>query len=117
MDMDAAAKIMHLDQVKIYNETHEKDHSLEAHLPFLQTILTRFSIVPLIVGQPAPSDVAEVLNLLWGGEETLILVSSDLSHYRSYEDAQKIDDITRKAIENLMSSVGDQHACGCHAIA
>ena len=117
MDMDAAAKIMHLDQVKIYNETHEKDHSLEVHLPFLQTILTRFSIVPLIVGQPAPPDVAEVLNLLWGGEETLILVSSDLSHYRSYEDAQKIDDITRKAIELLDDrALGDQQACGRHAI-
>ena len=117
VDMDSAAKIIPLDQVQVFNKTHKNDHSLEVHLPFLQTILTRFSIVPLIVGQAAPSAVAEALDLLWGGEETLVLISSDLSHYKSYEDAQKVDDITRQAIEQLdAQALGDQQACGRHAI-
>ncbi|MAI11603.1 MAG: hypothetical protein CBD27_05975 [Rhodospirillaceae bacterium TMED167] len=117
VDTDATAKIIRLDQVKIFNETHKNDHALEVHLPFLQTILTSFSIVPLIVGQAAPSDVAEVLDLLWGGEETLILISSDLSHYQSYKDAQKVDDFTRQAIEQLdAQALGDQQACGRHSI-
>ena len=117
VDMDAASRIINLRQVKIFNKTHEKDHALEVHLPFLQTVLANFSIVPLIVGQCSPSDVAEVLDLLWGGEETLIVISSDLSHYQTYENAQKLDDSTRQAIEQLdVHSIGDQHACGRHAI-
>ena len=117
VDMDAAAKIVNLHQVQIFDDTHKNDHVLEVHLPFLQTILGEFSIVPMIVGQAAPDDVAEVLELLWGGDETLILISSDLSHYLAYDEAQKIDDSTRQAIERLDAlALGNQQACGRHSI-
>ena len=87
------------------------------HLPFLQVVLEQFSIVPLIVGQASSEEVAEVLNALWGGPETLILISSDLSHYLPYGEAQKSDDSARQAIERLDGlGLGDEQACGRHSI-
>jgi AmmeMemoRadiSam system protein B/AmmeMemoRadiSam system protein A len=117
LDMDAVASIIGLPQVEIFNDTHVEDHALEVHLPFLQKILTDFSIVPMIVGQASPEEVAEVLETLWGGPETLILISSDLSHYLSYDKARAMDDRTRQAIERLdPMALGDEQACGRHSI-
>jgi MEMO1 family protein len=117
LDMEAAAKIVGLPQVEIFNDTHVEDHSLEVHLPFLQKVLGDFSIVPMIVGQASPEQVAEVLEILWGGPETLILISSDLSHYLPYDNARALDDQTRQAIERLDSvALGNEQACGRHSI-
>ncbi len=117
LDLDAAAKIIGLPQVSIFNDTHVEDHSLEVHLPFLQHVLGDFSIVPMIVGQATPEQVAEVLDILWGGPETLILISSDLSHYLSYDKAKALDDQTRQAIERLdVVALGNEQACGRHSI-
>jgi AmmeMemoRadiSam system protein B/AmmeMemoRadiSam system protein A len=117
LDMDAVARIVSLPQVSIFDDTHKQDHALEVHLPFLQKVLREFKIVPMIVGQATPDDVAQVLEILWGGEETLILISSDLSHYKTYDDARKIDDQTRVAIEQLDPlALGDDQACGRHSI-
>ncbi len=117
LDMDAVARIIALPQVEIFNDTHIEDHSLEVHLPFLQKVLGEFSIVPLIVGQANPEQVAEVLEAVWGGPETLILISSDLSHYLAYDKARALDDRTRQAIERLdAEALSNEQACGRHSI-
>lgn len=96
---------------------HEREHSLEVHLPFLQVVLAEFKLVPLAVGHSGPRDVAAVLDKLWGGPETLVVISSDLSHYRSYEAAVAIDIETARAIQRLDDGPLDsEHACGCHPI-
>lgn len=117
LDMDAIAGIVALPQVQIFDDTHKQDHSLEVHLPFLQRVLGDFTIVPMIVGQASPEEVAEVLDRLWGGRETLILISSDLSHYLTYDDARKMDESTRLAIESMdPQALGEKQACGRHSI-
>jgi AmmeMemoRadiSam system protein B/AmmeMemoRadiSam system protein A len=117
VDRAAAKQIEALPQVSVFDDTHKDDHALEVHLPFLQVVLEKFTIVPLIVGQASSEEVAEVLEALWGGPETLILISSDLSHYLSYAEAQQSDDIARQAIERLDGlGLGDEQACGRHSI-
>ena len=87
-------------------------------LPFLQTVLPSFQLVPLVVGDAAPQEVAHLLRQLWGGPETLIVVSSDLSHYHSYETAQRLDLSTAEAIEQgEWASLGSSRACGWVAVA
>jgi len=113
VDQDAAAAISGLAQVQIFDATHELEHSLEVHLPFLQVILDEFSVVPLVVGEAAPDAIAEVLDALWGGPETLIVISSDLSHYLDYDNAQKLDGETCRAIENMdPGAIAREGACG-----
>jgi len=113
IDKEATAMIVDLPQVGIFDPTHEMEHSLEVHLPFLQMLLSDFKLLPLIVGETPPQKVAEVLDILWGGPETLIVVSSDLSHYLDYESARKIDAETSAAIEKLdPSGISRNGACG-----
>ncbi|NQV55426.1 MAG: AmmeMemoRadiSam system protein B [Rhodospirillales bacterium] len=117
VDRDAAAMIQRLPQVQVFDATHADDHAIEVHLPFLQEVLDNFSIVPLIVGEASVDEVVEVLRILWGGPETLILISSDLSHYLPYSDAQASDDGARRAIEQLSAAdLGEEQACGRHSI-
>ena len=87
VDAVAVATIASLPQVVRLEAAHADEHCLEVHLPFLQELLGPFSIVPMLVGDASAEEVAEVLDRLWGGEETLIVVSSDLSHYLDYESA------------------------------
>ncbi len=113
VDKKAVAMIADLPQVEVMDAAHESEHSLEVHLPFLQTVLAEFTLVPLAVGQASPSDVGEVLERLWGGPETLIVISSDLSHYHSYESACRLDNATSRAIEQLRAEdILYEHACG-----
>jgi AmmeMemoRadiSam system protein B/AmmeMemoRadiSam system protein A len=113
VDKQAAAEILDLPQVSVFEATHAQEHSLEVHLPFLQVILDDFAVIPLVVGEAPPEDVAEVLEALWGGPETLIVVSSDLSHFLDYDSAQKIDSETCRAIENLDgAAISRDGACG-----
>jgi len=113
LDKQAAALIEDLPQVGTFEATHSEEHSLEVQLPFLQEVLSDFSLVPLVVGAATPSEVAEVLERLWGGPETLIVVSSDLSHYLDYETARRIDGQTCRAVESLDGdAIGDEQACG-----
>ncbi|HSQ05684.1 MAG TPA: AmmeMemoRadiSam system protein B, partial [Burkholderiales bacterium] len=81
IDEQAVTTLRGMRQVTVNADAHELEHSLEVHLPFLQTVLSDFKLVPLAVGYAEPAEVAEVLDALWGGDETLIVVSSDLSHY------------------------------------
>ena len=113
IDHAAAEKILKLPQVEIFDATHVQEHSLEVHLPFLQVVLDEFSLVPLVVGEAPPGDVASVIEALWGGTETVIVVSSDLSHYLEYDQARAMDQDTCRAIENLDSSaISSNGACG-----
>ncbi len=113
LDRAASDAVVKLPQVRVFDETHAQEHSLEVQLPFLQEILDDFALVPLVVGEATENEVAEVLETLWGGGETLIVISSDLSHYLDYDSARALDDKTRRAIENLdPSGIGREQACG-----
>ncbi len=106
-----------LPAVEVFDDTHAFEHSLEVHLPFLQILLDDFTLVPLVVGNAGIETVAEVLNALWGGPETLIVISSDLSHYLDYDSARKRDKATCQAIVHFdADSIGPEDACGCHPI-
>jgi hypothetical protein len=99
-------------QVTTSAAAHALEHSLEVQLPFLQQVLGDFRIVPLAVGEATPEEVAEVIEALWGGPETLIVVSSDLSHYLPYQAAQQIDRQTCAAIARLQILDSHEQACG-----
>lgn len=111
LDTQAEALIADLPQVVASASAHAWEHSLEVQLPFLQKILGTFSLVPLVVGDATAQEVAEVLDRLWGGPETLIVISSDLSHYLPYDLAQKLDDQTVNMILDLRNVTHEQ-ACG-----
>jgi len=117
LDLDTVRKIRPLQQVKIFNAAHEREHCLEVELPFLQTILPDFTILPLVLGEVSDAKIQEVVDVVWGGPETRIVISSDLSHYHSYERARSIDGRTACAIERLDSdALSAQRACGYRAI-
>jgi hypothetical protein len=116
LDKEAIAAL-DIPEVMVFDATHQLEHSLEVHLPFLQSVIESFSVVPLIVGDVAAETVAEVIDALWGGPETLIVVSSDLSHYLTYEKARIMDDATCRAIENLeVDRIDHDGACGATPI-
>ena len=113
VDQEAIAEIVQLPQVSVFDATHAEEHSLEVHLPFLQEMFDDFTLVPLVVGRASGDQVAEVLERMWGGPETVIVISSDLSHYLDYDSARKIDSDTCRAIEALNpSAIGYDQACG-----
>jgi MEMO1 family protein len=118
VDQDALAAVADLPFVVQSDAAHTPEHALEVELPFLQTLLASFEVVPLVVGDSLPLEVALVLRRLWGGPETLILVSSDLSHYHDYETARRLDTATALAIErNEWTGLGPVQACGFLAMA
>lgn len=113
LDRDTISQILDLPQVHVDDAAHAMEHSLEVHLPFLQRQLRDFSLVPLVVGEASSREVAEVIEQLWGGDETLLVVSSDLSHYLDYGSAQARDAATSRAIESLaFEDIGYEDACG-----
>lgn len=112
VERDAVRIVSSLRQVCESRDAHAQEHSLEVHLPFLQSVLGTFAVVPLVVGDAAANEVAEVLERLWGGDETLIVVSSDLSHYLPYDRAQAVDRETARAIVSREPSVSHFQACG-----
>ena len=116
LDEASMETLSRLPQVSQSNAAHASEHSLEVHLPFLQTVLEKFTLVPLAVGDATPEEIADVLDLLWGGEETLIVVSSDLSHYLPYETARRVDQATAQAILDLREPISHQQACGASPV-
>ena len=116
VDQEALAVIAHLPQVVISDAAHAVEHSLEVQLPFLQTVLGEFTLVPLAVGRASTAQVAEVLDCLWGGDETLIVISSDLSHYLPYDVARQTDADTARHIVALDPHIDHQQACGATPI-
>jgi len=117
VDQQAIDQALTLPQVSVSDIAHQQEHSLEVHLPFLQTCLNSFTLAPFVVGEASESEVAEVLELLWGGKETLIVISSDLSHFHDYETACAMDKKTSQAIVNLQpEAIGYDDACGRNPI-
>lgn len=116
LDAAAAQAIAHLPQVVSSPQVHAQEHSLEVQLPFLQTVLPDFQLLPLAVGMATTEEVAEVLELLWGGEETLIVISSDLSHYLPYDLAKRTDAATAHNILELAPGILHEQACGATPI-
>jgi len=116
LDKDAVASL-DIPGVQTFDESHEHEHSLEVHLPFLQALLGDFSLVPIVVGDASPERVSQVLDALWDGPETLIVISSDLSHYLQYDEAHAMDAVTCQAIEDLDGGqINHDMACGATPI-
>jgi AmmeMemoRadiSam system protein B len=116
VDQKAIAEVMQLPQVTFDESAHAQEHSIEVQLPFLQTVLSDFALVPFVVGGATPAEVAEVMDVLWGGPETLIVVSSDLSHFLSYGDARQIDRATADSILETRPLSRHEQACGATPI-
>ncbi len=117
VDKEAQSMTAQLPQVAVSGRAHGPEHSLEVQLPFLQHILDDFSVVPLLVGDASAAEVAEVIETLWGGSETLILISSDLSHYLPYSLARQVDQETAAQILALSSDpLQHEQACGATPI-
>lgn len=113
IDQAAVQSIAHLPFVEYIEQAHTYEHSLEVHLPFLQEVLDNFQIVPIVAGDASPEQVSQVLDILWGGDETLIVISSDLSHYHDYVTAQQMDKATSRTIEQLQyDRLASESACG-----
>ena len=113
VDVEAVRQARALPQVRELDEAHEHEHSLEVQLPFLQTVLGDFALVPLAVGDATPEEVGQVLDTLWDGPETRFVISSDLSHYYDFQTARRLDAATAKAIEALKpGGVIAERACG-----
>ncbi|MBV2235687.1 MAG: AmmeMemoRadiSam system protein B [Sterolibacterium sp.] len=116
LDAELAAKALELPQVHRNAAAHALEHSLEVQLPFLQHLLDDFTLLPLLAGQGSTQAVATVLNHVWGGAETLILISSDLSHYLPYAQARQLDQHTATQITALQPLDSHEQACGATPI-
>jgi AmmeMemoRadiSam system protein B len=113
IDHPAIEPLLSLDCVELSDSAHAAEHSLEVQLPFLQLVLARFELVPLVAGDASAEEVAKVLERLWGGPETVVVISSDLSHYYDWESARRLDEQTSRAIEELAPErLGRESACG-----
>ena len=112
LDLAAMQAAQNLPQVSVSAAAHAMEHSLEVQLPFLQGILDDFRLVPFVVGHTSGHEVAEVIDLLWGGPETLIVISSDLSHYLPYATARQKDQATTASILQLAPLTEFEQACG-----
>ncbi|MBI2168794.1 MAG: AmmeMemoRadiSam system protein B [Actinobacteria bacterium] len=119
VDTDGRTAVAHLPHVAVDDLPHQPEHSLEVHLPFLQRLFPAgFSLLPFAVGRVSPHEVADVIERCWGGEETLVVVSSDLSHYHDYDTARRLDAETTRAIEGLRAeNLRGDSACGGRPVA
>jgi AmmeMemoRadiSam system protein B/AmmeMemoRadiSam system protein A len=117
IDQEAVKSLAGLPQVVVSSAVHAEEHALEVQLPFLQRVLGEFSLVPLAVGAATPEQVSDVIEKLWGGAETLIVISSDLSHYHSYDEACAIDRGTTQAILGYSTDIDHEQACGATPVA
>ena len=116
IDGGACRELLRLPQVTVLDQAHAQEHSLEVHLPFLRAVLDDFLLIPVVVGDATPEQVAEVIESFWDQPDVLVVVSSDLSHFLDYETANRVDRETSRAIEGLARDIGPQQACGCRAI-
>ncbi len=116
LDREALSSIAELPGVHVRDAAHAPEHSLEVHLPFLQRSLGQFQLLPLVVGDASAGQVAAVIEALWGGPETLLVISSDLSHFHDYQSARELDARTASRIEALENNLHGDEACGCRPL-
>ncbi|HET7203185.1 MAG TPA: AmmeMemoRadiSam system protein B [Steroidobacteraceae bacterium] len=109
---EARQRLRELGLAGIDDAPHRLEHSLEVQLPFLQAVLEDFDLLPIAVGSAPAEQVCRVLEAVWGGPETLIVVSTDLSHYHTYVEAQALDEQTTRLILARRSDISDAQACG-----
>jgi AmmeMemoRadiSam system protein B len=112
LDEEALAVLRRLPFVETSDRAHAQEHALEVHLPFLQAVLGEFTLVPLVVGDATLDEMATLLDAVWGGDETLVVVSSDLSHFLPYAAARERDRRTAEAILALSPRLDGEDACG-----
>lgn len=113
IDETARRQALRLPFVTINDDAHHWEHSLEVQLPFLQEVIGEFSVLPVAIGRSSAEEVRQLLDSLWGGDETVLVVSSDLSHYRDYETARSMDTLTAKAVEAMSPNrIEHEGACG-----
>ena len=116
LDRPAIDALLATPHVVVSDRAHAAEHALEVQLPFLQAVLDRFTLVPLVVGDAASDEVAAVLERVWGGPETLIVVSSDLSHYLPYDTARRVDAATLAQVLESGPELRHEQACGATPI-
>ena len=116
LDWEGMRQIERMPQIVVFDGAHQMEHSLEVQLPFLQRALEDFTLVPLAVGDASGEEVADVLEAFAADPDTLILISSDLSHYHAYAEAQRLDAATADAILRLQTPISHQQACGATPI-
>ncbi len=116
LDQGAIARACALPDVIISDEAHRLEHCLEVQLPFLQVVLGQFTLVPIVVGECRPQAVARVIDALWQEPDTLLVISTDLSHYHSYNEATRLDRATCAQILAGQPTLTGQQACGAHAL-
>lgn len=117
IDKGSYTQLLHEELVTINDQAHLLEHSLELQLPFLQRSLEKFELVPIVVGQCSAQHISEILEILQVNEPgTLVVVSSDLSHYHSYQEAQLLDNKTIQHILNYEHNLAGEDACGCYAV-
>lgn len=113
IDETSRRQALALPFVHTLDDAHHWEHSLEVQLPFLQVVLGTFAVLPMAIGRATPAEVRTALDALWGGDETVIVISSDLSHYHDYATAKRMDAATARAIESLApGKIGHEDACG-----
>lgn len=117
IDHSRDTALLRMPFVEVNDMAHAPEHSLEVQLPFLQTVLDDFRLVPLVVGFADPDEVDAVIEMLWTGPDTLIVVSTDLSHYHEYHHAQAVDAHTAAAILSCrFDDIDDEDACGARPL-
>ena len=116
LDREALGVIAQLPGVQIFDEAHREEHSLEVQLPFLQTVLKHFTLVPVVVGGASATQVASVIDALAADEGTLVVISSDLSHFHDYNEARRIDGDTCRQILAKATDLRGEEACGARGI-
>lgn len=117
VDLDAAAALLERGGVAVNPHAHDREHALEVELPFVLHLFGEVQVVPLVVGEAPAEKVAAVLEAVWGGSETRIVISSDLSHFLPYTEAQQVDATTADTIESLQGPLTGDQACGARAVA
>jgi AmmeMemoRadiSam system protein B len=113
LDSPGREALLDLGHVRSSDAPHAAEHSLEVELPFLQVTLGEFELLPIAAGDATAREVAAALDHVWGGAETLIVVSTDLSHYHAYDHARRLDAATNEAVLRFESDFGGEQACGC----
>jgi MEMO1 family protein len=116
LDTASIQRALQHEWVQLSDAAHREEHSLEVQLPFLQSVLASFSLVPLLVGDCDPVSVAEVIDTLWLGDDTLLVVSTDLSHFHPYDSARRIDAATCERILHNATDLDGEEACGARPL-